>query len=107
MQLLLELNKKTFLELNAHYPSYIRILGANEKGIYLIKKIKERSSLPIINKFSDYNKYKNTILNRTIEFDKKATDLFFMGLNDEKYRYANQDFYISPYIKKAQCSYHK
>ena len=107
MQLLLGLNKKTFLELNAHYPSYIRILGANEKGIYLIKKIKERSSLPIINKFSDYNKYKNTILNRTIEFDKKATDLFFMGLNDEKYRYANQDFYISPYIKKAQCSYHE
>lgn len=107
MQLQLGLNKKTFLELNVHYPSYIRILGANEKGIYLIKKIKERSSLPIINKFSDYNKYKNTILNRTIEFDKKATDLFFMGLNDEKYRYANQDFYISPYIKKAQCSYHE
>lgn len=97
--LMLNLDKPTFLRLNNVYPKYIRALGMNKNGMKLLKEIKNNTTIPIINKFSDYKKYHDSMLEEMIHYDKLATDLFFLGLHDEKNRYGNKDFTTSPYIK--------
>ncbi len=99
IHLLLDMEKTMFYELMPHYPAYIRVLGTNENGLCLLKRIKKESNLPIITKFADYNKYNNPYLNRIISLDKKATDLYFLGLNTVE-PFMDMDYYISPYIKK-------
>ncbi len=99
IHLLLGIKKENFTQLKSQYPKYCRVLGANKKGLYLLKKIKENSNIPIITKFSETQKINEPNFRKMIDYDKKATDLFFLGLNNEKKRWANKDFYISPYIK--------
>jgi len=93
------LKKPDFIDILPHYPSYIRILGSNEKGFKLIKKIKERSNIPIITKFSDYKGIDNFYINKTISYDMKATDLFYLGINGTP-PFTDRDFYTTCYIKK-------
>jgi len=98
--LMLKLDKPTFLKLNNVYPKYIRVLGMNESGMKLLKEIKKNTSIPIINKFSDYKKYDDSMLEEMIHYDKLSTDLFFLGFKNTAYRFGNKDFTTSPYIKK-------
>ncbi|WP_353093905.1 nucleotidyltransferase [Tissierella praeacuta] len=98
IHLLTQLDIDTFKRLYSSYPSYIRVLGANKNGLILLKKIKENSSLPIITKFADYKHFKNEDLEEILMFDKKATDIFFLGL-DPLNAISNMDYYTSPYIK--------
>ena len=74
------------------------MLGANQKGLLLLKKIKENSSLPIITKFADYKHLENKELEKILSYDKKATDLFFLGINHPALL-SDMDYLISPYIK--------
>lgn len=97
--LLHELDEISFKELYKEYPSYIRVLAANSNGLHLLKKIKENSTLPIITKFADYKKINNPFMEKALMFDKKSTDLFFLGLPSQ-YSMGNMDFFISPYIVK-------
>jgi len=99
IHLMMDLYEDTFKNLFSHYPNYIRVLGSNENGFYLINKIKEKTDIPIIIKYSDYRNLKNPYVENIISFDKKATDLFFLGLKTEK-PLTNMDYYISPYIQK-------
>ena len=101
VHLMMWLDKNTFNQLHAHHPSYVRILASNQKGFEIINMIKKRSKIPIIVKYSDYDKYKDPYLDKIIGFDKKATDLYFLGLKAEK-PFNNMDFYISPYIKNSK-----
>lgn len=98
IHLLNQLDGSTFRELYTSYPSYIRVLGANKNGLILLNRIKEESSIPIITKFADYKVHKDKDLERILSFDKKATDIFFMGISGSKVL-ANMDYYNSPYIK--------
>lgn len=98
VHLINKLYKDKFEELYKDYPSYIRVLGANKKGLILLNNIKQNSTLPIITKFADYKHYNNKVLKEMLAFDKKATDLFFIGLNSPK-TCSNMDYFISPYIK--------
>ncbi|NLY67007.1 MAG: nucleotidyltransferase [Tissierellia bacterium] len=93
------LDKYKFKEIIEFYPAYIRILGANEKGFELLKKIKERSNIPVITKFSNYKKFKNSYIEKIISFDKISTDLFFLGIKG-KPPFTGRDFYTSCYIQK-------
>ncbi len=99
IHLLHDLNQANFQRLYKEYPSYARVLGANQNGLSLLRKIKKSSSLAIITKFADYKKHRNDILEKTISFDKKSTDIFFLGLKTNKVL-SNMDYYTSPYIKK-------
>lgn len=98
VHLINKLYKDKFLELSKDYPSYIRVLGANKNGLVLLNDIKQNSTLPIITKFADYKHFNDKVLEEMLEFDKKSTDLFFIGLNPPK-TCSNMDYYISPYIK--------
>lgn len=84
--------------LHGHGPQYIRVLAMNNKGIKLLNEIKNKSDLPIITKFADHGKFNNSILDKMIDIDKKATDIYFLGINHSKPY--NMDYITSPYIKK-------
>ena len=99
IHLMIGLTKSTFKNLLPHHPAYIRVLGANTKGFALLNKINKASNIPVITKFSSYTKYKDPYLEEIISFDKKATDLFFLGLNTSK-PFMDMDYYTSPYILK-------
>lgn len=96
IHLMLDLTEKAFHELLPHHPSYIRVLAANDKGVFLLRKIKESTDPAIITKFSHYHGYNRQYLDRIIEFDKKSTDLYYLGLDDYK---VNMDYLTSPYIR--------
>ncbi|KNF08766.1 hypothetical protein CLPU_5c00730 [Gottschalkia purinilytica] len=99
--ILLNLDKNMFDYLNSFGPQYARVLGANRKGLEILSTAKNTSSIPIITKFSNYKKYKNNVLSKMIELDKKATDIYFMGLSGlTDVSSYNLDYYISPYFKK-------
>ena len=57
---------------------YFRVLGFSKRS-ELIKRIKETSSVPIITKTSHYKKFDNYYLNKMIEYDIAATDLYSLA----------------------------
>lgn len=97
INILVGLDKDTFDILNTHGPQYIRVLGCNAKGIKILNNSKNKNSIPIITKFSQYKQYNNDILNNMIMLDKKSTDIYFLGL--KKNTKNNLDYYTTPYIK--------
>lgn len=98
---LMGLNKDNFKRLNKMGPKYIRVLGASKNGLELLSKIKSNSQLPIITKFSNYEKLNDKDLNEMIAFDKKATDIYFTGISRFNHSpNTNLDFLISPYFSK-------
>lgn len=99
MHLLLGMSGRTFLDLHKKGPQYIRVLGFNKNGIHILNKAKKISKLPIITKFSSYRKINNEHLHKMIEVDKKATDIYFLGLDKFNGNKANLDFLKSPYVK--------
>ena len=98
IHLLIDLDETTFKSLHMHGPQYARVLASNKKGLELLKKVIKNSDIHIITKFADYQKFNNSILNQMIEFDKKATDIYFVSLNN-KNSISNLDYLTSPYIK--------
>lgn len=104
IHLMANLTKPLFDELLPHHPSYIRILGSNEKGFQLLNKIKENSNLPIITKFADYNQHNNLYLNKIISLDEMSTNLYFAGLNVDK-PFIDMDYHTTPYIVKNNHLY--
>lgn len=96
IHLLLDLNRADINNIYDQENSYIRILGSNHRGLDLLKQIKKISNIHIISKFADYKYIKNDNINLILDYEKKATDLFFYGINSKKY---NMDYLISPYIK--------
>ncbi len=77
---------------------YIRFLGANQKGLELLSLIKEKSNIPILTKFSHHQGIENDLVDEIIHFEKKATDIYYLGLNMVNSK--NMDYRTSPYIKK-------
>ena len=73
-------------------PSYIRVLGATQKGLKLLSEIKKNSGLPIITKTADFKGY-----NKSFELDIKATDIYNIICNKP----LGEDFHKSPTIKKV------
>lgn len=98
IHLLNNLDGNTIRELYSYVPQYIRILGANKKGLELLKLIKENSNLSIITKFADYHKLDNKVINKFLDFEQMSTDIFFLGLGLNE-SLVKMDYYISPYIK--------
>lgn len=98
IHLLHGLYKDDFSNVKNVYPSYIRVLGTDKSGFKILNKIKESSSIPIITKFANYKNLNDKSVNKVINYDKISTDIFFMGLKNNKIL-PNQDYIISPYIK--------
>jgi len=94
--LLLDLNGDMINKIYKNDVEYIRVLGSNEKGFELIKKIKEKSDIHIITKYSKHEKIKNEYMSDVLRLEEKATDIYFLGLDNQT---INMDYLKSPYIK--------
>jgi len=97
IHLMANLTERSFSQLSAHHPSYIRVLGANKKGFLLLNEIKKNSKIPIITKFADYRHHNDAYLSKIITMDKISTDLYFIGLNTRK-PFMDRDYYTTPYM---------
>ncbi|MTI69957.1 MAG: nucleotidyltransferase [Firmicutes bacterium] len=100
IHLLLDLTEDKFDTYHNSSLTYVRVLASNVNGFKILKEIKRNSNVDIITKFANYEKIKSKEIKEMIEIDKKATDIYFLGLNTSKTIKANYDYYISPYIKK-------
>lgn len=94
--ILLDINKEKFKELDSLYPNYIRVLGASEEGLKILSEIK-KNGITVVNKFANLKHVQDEGVKKVIGYDKLATDLFSLGLNKE----INLDYFKSPYIKKG------
>ena len=73
-------------------PQYIRVLGFNQKGRRLLSQINKNASLPVIIKTADYKRSCNPLLNRMLEIESLATDLYVLGYKNPAFRKAGQEF---------------
>ncbi|WP_425448950.1 nucleotidyltransferase [Dethiothermospora halolimnae] len=98
MHLLLGLDKNKLFNFYKEEPLYIRVLGFNKKGIKILNKAKKVSSFPIITKFANYKNINNSLLHKVIQYDKRATDIYYLGLKKFNNKKTNLDYLISPYF---------
>jgi len=81
---------------NEKGPFYLRVLGFDKKGRYLLKQMKTTATLPILMKGSDFLEYANNEENRALrrmaELDCIATDLWMQQIG----KGPGQDFTTAP-----------
>lgn len=82
---------ENIIKLRNKTPQYIRILGFNEKGKKILKKVKDRSSVNIITKLP------KKIEDKMLKFDVNSTNLYSLLNNKIK---INHDYLQSPIIIK-------
>ncbi len=75
-------------------PAYIRVLGFNDKGKFLLKRLKDKCNYPIITKVADF-KTESPELARLFELDILSTDIYSLT-NTGKNKKAGKDYYTSP-----------
>lgn len=73
-------------------PSYIRVLGMNDRGRDLLRKMKETATLPVIIKPADY--HGDPVFNA----NSKAEDIFALCSTDPQKRTGAQDLKMTPVI---------
>jgi len=101
IHLLLNLDENIFHTFHKNDTLYARVLGANKNGLEILSSAKNKSKIPIITKFANHKKIKSDSIKNMLAIDKKATDIYYMGLlNNKNNIKSNLDYYISPYIKK-------
>lgn len=84
----------TFLFKQNSTPAYIRVLGFNDKGKFLLKLIKEKCKYPIITKVADF-RTESPELARLFELDILSTDVYSLA-SLGKNKKAGKDYYTSP-----------
>ncbi|NJP41738.1 nucleotidyltransferase family protein [Oscillospiraceae bacterium HV4-5-C5C] len=78
IRLLLDIRPADLQQARAKGPAYLRVLGFNKKGRWLLKQMRQKSSLPIINQRSDFEAYPAAAypdLKRQAKLDLLAYDL--------------------------------
>ena len=80
-------------------PAYIRILGFNDKGVRILRRIKT-STLPVITKASDYKQLDPTAKSM-FEIDLTATDIYSIAYRDKSLRKCGIDFRKKPLYYKS------
>lgn len=84
---------KEDMQLSKRISPYVRVLGMNPKGRKLLSEIcKKNPDLPVITSVKDFeNKNSNSDLQRILDIDKKATDVYTLGYENE-ISYSNLDY---------------
>lgn len=81
-------------------PAYIRILGFNDKGVRILRRIKNKCTLPVITKASDYKQLDPTAKSM-FEIDLTATDIYSIAYRDKSLRKCGIDFRKKPLYYKS------
>lgn len=93
MHILLDIHFERHEILN--FKPYARILASNQKGFEILKEIKKKSDVPIINKVANH-RYNN---DPCFQLDIRSSNIYFLGVKNNTNIKNNFDYYISPYIK--------
>ena len=97
MHLLLNITRDDFNELHHQGgPQYIRVLAFNDRGRELLKLMKEKASVPIVNKINQYTP-QNQAAGKMLDIDIRATDIYNLKIQNPKLALQQQDFLQSPY----------
>lgn len=99
IHLLMDLRKEDIKKIYKQPIDYVRVLACNKKGMEILQKISKNSDLSIITKYAHYKKLKNENINFILDFEEKATDIYFLGIHKDK-AYEKMDYIRSPYISK-------
>lgn len=78
-------------------PAYLRILAANRTGTALIKKMREKSSLPILTKPAHYRTL-SPYAQAMFELELRADDLFSLCCDEKEKRMGGQGLLRNPII---------
>lgn len=78
---------------------YARVLAANEKGCSLLRKISEKSAVPLITKAAHINKLSSECT-EVFAIGAKAHDLFVLSYSQNEHKKAGQDWRTTPHIVK-------
>ena len=101
MHVLLNLHREDIQKFVAYGgPQYIRVLAFNNKGREILKLCKSKSSLPIINKISNYIP-QNDIAKKMLDLDIRASNIYSIAMKDNYHSKISPDFYISPHYEKT------
>ena len=81
------------MNLSKNILPYVRILGMNSKGKKLLSEIRKISpDLPVITSIKDFEvKNKNSDLQKILDIDKRATDIYTLGYQNNS-SYSNLDY---------------
>lgn len=79
-------------ELAALSPSYLRVLGMNEKGKELLKQMKKTATLPVVLKTAQLRN------DEIFRLNSRAEDVFSLCANEKHLREGGRDFTVSPVI---------
>lgn len=104
LHLLAGLKKSELNEFRNAGAYYARVLGMNEKGKSLIREIKKKSDIAIITNVNR-QKPEEKLLERMMEYDLKATDLYMLLMMFKGCGFAgSQDKLTDPYIENKEKS---
>lgn len=85
MHIILNIKKQDFINFNLHGgPQYIRVLGFRKESSFLLKKIKDNSSIPLITNIKDSYKNLNPLAMSMLNKEIATTDIYYLG--QEKYK---------------------
>jgi predicted nucleotidyltransferase len=95
LNILLQITSEEVQQHDLMTPKIIRLLAADEKGLELLKLIKEKSPLPIV---TNLNKFETTdpLVKRQLDLTIQSSDLYSLIRNEP----LGQEYLNSPYIKK-------
>lgn len=80
-------------------PQYIRVLGFSNKGMEVLRQIKENSDISIITNLKRFQP-QNSLAKRMIELDILATDIYSLLYKNERLNRAGHDYFRNPFIER-------
>lgn len=104
---LLDLRQRQLLWADAYGPQYIRVLAFNDNGRLLLRRMRDKATLPVIVKTARYLTTRTsgqglTVLQRMLAMDTRATDIYVQGFPDCHKRVAGRDFTCSPVYVRSR-----
>ena len=71
---------------------YVRVLGFNKGGRYLLSQINKSCTLPVIVKTADFKASCNPLVRSMLELEALATDTYVLGYKNPAFRKAGQEY---------------
>ncbi|MCX5780677.1 MAG: nucleotidyltransferase [Firmicutes bacterium] len=102
LYIMLDITAQQMLDFDQQGPLYLHILGFSTQGRKILQKIKNKSSVRILNRGSEVKRAwqddKHPTLQAMLNQDIKATDIYTLLYPQASTRYGAQDFTTSPII---------
>lgn len=79
-------------------PKYIRVLASTKKGRHLLALMRKRAELPVVTRVAPFYKKADSLIQKMLEYDLKASDIYTIGYKNPALFGMNKDFLTGPYL---------